>query len=76
MEFEESRIPGAQLLPVDRLRREGVFTVHPQASYIVYCRSGRRSKAAVFLLRERGIHALSLRGGIRDWPYEVVNAAP
>ncbi|HSQ71038.1 MAG TPA: cyclic nucleotide-binding domain-containing protein [Rubrivivax sp.] len=75
MEYEESHLPGAQLVPLDRLRREGVFAIDPAPLYIVYCRSGRRSKAAAFLLRERGIRALSLTGGIRDWPYEVENPA-
>lgn len=75
-EYEEGRIPGAQLVPLDRLRREGVFTVDPQARYIVYCRSGRRSRAAVFLLRERGVEAVSLTGGIVDWPYEVAATPP
>lgn len=70
-EYEEGHIPGAQLVPLDRLRREGVFTVDPGPRYIVYCRSGRRSRAAVFLLRERGVQATSLMGGIKDWPYEV-----
>ena len=71
MEFEESRIPGAQHIPLDRLRREAVFWIDPDPTYIVYCRSGRRSSAAAFLLRERGIRAISLTGGIRDWPFEV-----
>jgi len=71
MEFEESRIPGAQWVPLSKLRREGVFEIDPEPTYIVYCRSGRRSSAAAFLLRERGIRALSLAGGIKDWPYEV-----
>lgn len=74
MEYEESRIPGARLVPLDRLRREGVFTIDPEAAYVVYCRSGRRSRAAAFLLRERGIRASSMRGGIVDWPYEVETA--
>lgn len=74
-EYEDSRIPGAQLAPLDKLRREGVFFIDPEPTYIVYCRSGRRSNAAAFLLRERGIRALSLIGGIRDWPYEVDNTA-
>jgi len=73
MEFEESRIPGAQLVPLDKLR-EGVSSIDPDGSYIVYCRSGRRSKAAAFLLNERGIKATSLSGGIRDWPYQVDNS--
>jgi len=75
-EYEEGHIPGAQLVPLDRLRREGVFTLDPRPHYIVYCRSGRRSRAAVFLLRERGMQAVSLAGGIRDWPYEVQGPPP
>ena len=75
MEYEESRIPGAQLVTLDNLRREGVFSIDPDLTYIVYCRSGRRSNAAAFLLRERGIRALSLTRGIKDWPYEVDNTA-
>ena len=73
MEFEESRIPGAQLVPLDKLR-EGVSSIDPDTPYIIYCRSGRRSKAAAFLLNERGIVATSLAGGIKDWPYEVDTA--
>lgn len=75
MEYEESRIPGARLVPLESLRRQGVFAIDPEPSYIVYCRSGRRSAAAAFLLRERGIRALSLSGGIRDWPFELEGAA-
>lgn len=75
MEFEESRIPGAQLVPLNTLRQQGVFAIDPEPTYIVYCRSGRRSNAAAFLLRERGIRALSLTGGIKDWPYEVDNTS-
>lgn len=71
MEFEESRIPGAQWVPLSTLRRQGVYDIDPQGSYIVYCRSGKRSNAATYILNERGIRALSLAGGIRDWPFEV-----
>ena len=70
-EHQESRIPGALFVPLDQLRREGVFGLDPASTYIVYCRSGRRSIAASFLLRERGIRALSLTGGIMDWPFDV-----
>ena len=70
MEFEESRIPGARLVPLDKLR-QGVSSIDPEGSYIVYCRSGRRSRAAAYLLKERGIKALSLTGGIKEWPYAV-----
>jgi rhodanese-related sulfurtransferase len=71
MEYEENRIPGAQLVPLQQLRRQGVFSLDPAPTYIVYCLSGRRSCAAAFLLRERGIRALSLEGGLRTWPFEI-----
>lgn len=74
MEFEDSRIPGARLVPLATLRQAGAFALDPDATHIVYCRSGRRSSAAAFLLRERGIRALSLRGGIKDWPFELDNS--
>jgi rhodanese-related sulfurtransferase len=43
--------------------------------YIVYCRSGRRSRAAAFLMRQAGLNALSLKGGIAQWPYELEGLA-
>lgn len=74
-EHEGSRIKGALSMPLDSLRHDGVFALNPDAKYIVYCDTGRRSRAAVFLLHERGIHALSLTGGLTHWPYEVVGTA-
>jgi len=70
MEYEESRIPDAPLYPLDKFRKL-IHKLDPDSTYIVYCRSGRRSKAAAFLLRERNIIAFSLIGGIRDWPYDI-----
>lgn len=70
MEFEDAHIPGAQWLPLDSLRQR-VDEIRPEQHYIVYCRSGRRSASATFLLRERGFKAVSLAGGIKAWPYEV-----
>jgi SulP family sulfate permease len=74
MEYEESRIPGAPLISLDRIRWD-VHQLDPDVTYIVYCRSGSRSKAGAFLLRERNIKAMSMIGGIRDWPY-AVDASP
>ena len=70
MEYEESRLPGAPLVPLGRLRSD-LHKLDPDMSYIVYCRSGRRSKAAVYLLKERNINAMSLQGGMKSWPYEI-----
>ena len=73
-EHEASRIRGARSAPLGSLRQDGVFALDPDATYIVYCDTGRRSRAAAFLLYERGIRALSLAGGITRWPYELEGA--
>jgi len=70
MEFEDSRIPGATHISLDRTRWD-IHQLDPNELYIVYCRSGKRSKAAAFLLNERNVKTLSLKGGIQDWPYEI-----
>lgn len=70
IEYDEAHIPGARNLPLDRLCELGA-TLDPTRLVIVYCRSGRRSAAGAFLLRERGFKAYSLTGGVRDWPYAL-----
>jgi CRP-like cAMP-binding protein len=70
-EFAQGRLPAAQHVPLDDLRREAVFALDPDHTHVVYCRNGRRSRAAAFLLQERGIRALSLQGGLAGWPFEV-----
>lgn len=66
MEYSEHHIPGAQHLPLDQLRNQ-TKQLDPDKTHIVYCRSGRRSAAAAYLLRERGFKAYSLVGGIIDY---------
>ncbi len=70
VENAERRIPGGELIPLALLRKaiEGLNRTRP---YIVYCKSGRRSAAAAYLLREHHIVAFSLRGGIEAWPYAI-----
>ncbi len=70
MEYEEVHIPGARWMPLDTLR-EQADELDPKGTYVVYCRSGRRSLCAAFLLRQLGIHAVSMVGGMREWRYEV-----
>lgn len=62
------RIPGSRLIPLDLLRNDAL-QLDKGRSYIVYCRSGRRSRAAAFLMRQLGLTASMLRGGIAEWPY-------
>ena len=62
------RIPGSRSIPLDLLRGEAL-QLDKARSYIVYCRTGRRSRAAAFLMRQLGLTATVLKGGIADWPY-------
>jgi CRP-like cAMP-binding protein len=68
-EWELWRLKGARLVPLEQIR-ERSRGLDPKREYIVYCRTGRRSRAAAFLMRQAGLNAVSLNGGIADWPYE------
>ncbi len=68
-EHELWRIPGSQSIPLDALRTRAL-QLDKARSYIVYCRTGKRSRAAAFLMRQLGLTATVLRGGIAEWPYD------
>ncbi len=70
LEIRESRIPGARALPLDQIRNLS-HRLEPGPSYLLYCRNGQRSRVAAFLLKERGLEALSVAGGIAGWPYDI-----
>lgn len=57
-------------IPLHQLR-ERYTEINPDDRYIVYCKSGNRSQVACLLLEQRGVDAISLNGGISDWPYEL-----
>ena len=68
-EWELWRLPRARLMPLDQLRDRS-RGLDRARKYVVYCRTGRRSVAAVFLMRQMGLDARALEGGIAAWPYE------
>ena len=43
-----------------------------EATLLIYCRSGRRSKQAAEKLLELGYQNVYDFGGVIDWPYELV----
>lgn len=69
-EHQAWRIPGSRSLPLENLRAEAL-QLDKSRSYIVYCRTGKRSRAAAFLMRQLGLKATVLRGGMAEWPYAV-----
>lgn len=70
LEYDMARIPGAKLIPLDQIR-EGAARLDRSQDYLVYCRSGRRSRAAAFLMQRMGLKAKSIRGGLTGWPFDV-----
>ena len=73
-EYNENRIPGAILIPLSELHNQ-LNKLDDQHPYIIYCHSGPRSAVATLILHEHNFEALSLEGGIRDWPYDVEEAS-
>lgn len=72
-EHEVWRIPGSRPIPLDQLR-SAALQLDKTRSYVVYCRTGKRSRAAAFLMRQLGLTAMTLRGGIAEWPYAYEGA--
>lgn len=71
-EYAQQHIPGAILIPDYALRDRAESELPDKDQLIlVYCRSGRRSKAASQMLLELGYTHIREFGGIIDWPFET-----
>lgn len=72
-EFDEGHIEGAIVIPDTEIadRAETQLT-DKEATILIYCRSGRRSKLAAQALADLGYTNIYEFGGIIDWPYEIV----
>lgn len=73
-EWELWRLPNARLIPLTELRPR-LSGLDRSREYVVYCRTGRRAAAAAFLMRQNGLKAVILKGGITAWPYAVEGLA-
>jgi adenylyltransferase/sulfurtransferase len=75
-EYEIARLPGARLIPLDRLP-ERLDELDTSAEIVLHCHHGERSKRALEFLRRSGFQKLKLlRGGIDAWSREVDPAVP
>ena len=72
-EYDSGHIPGAVLLPVGTINEDTAAEVIPEmdATVLVYCRSGNRSKTAAAALASLGYTKIYEFGGINTWPYET-----
>ncbi len=69
-ENEEAYIPGSICNPLDNLIKLWP-SLDRERQYIIYCRSGKRSRTAALLLKQHNFNAISLKGGVKGWPYEL-----
>lgn len=75
-EYQSSHIPGAMLLPLDKIGSEPPKELpDKEADILIYCRSGNRSKQAADRLVKLGYLNIYDFGGIMDWPYETEGEA-
>lgn len=73
-EYEEKRIPGSILIPVEVIEKEAPSKLTDKSAVIfVYCRSGNRSIVAAEELTKLGYTGIYNLGGINDWPYGTVS---
>ena len=71
-EFANGHIPGAILVTNETITKAPSELPDKDATILIYCRSGRRSKEAAMKLIDLGYRNVYDFGGIIDWPYEVV----
>lgn len=68
-EFRAGHIRGAKNVDFyEETFEMDIDTLDKRQKYLVYCRSGNRSKQAMFLMRDLGFEEVyNLAGGIIDW---------
>ena len=72
-EFVQGHIPGAVLLPHEKIQQLApTLLPDKNALILVYCRSGNRSKQASQKLADMGYSNVKEFGGILNWKYEIV----
>ena len=72
-EYDGGHIENAVLVPNESIVSEMPEALpDKEATLLIYCRSGRRSKEAAQKLLSLGYQNVYDFGGVIDWPYELV----
>ena len=72
-EYDSGHIENAVLVPNESIGSEMPEALpDKEATLLIYCRSGRRSKEAAQKLLSLGYQNVYDFGGVIDWPYELV----
>lgn len=78
-EWDTARIAGARLIPLDELAArlpEIEALADGDSTIAIHCHHGVRSLKAAAFLRQHGIHAYSMAGGIDLWSAAVDASVP
>jgi adenylyltransferase/sulfurtransferase len=74
-EHQTCRIEGAKLVPLGTIPANlGVFEEADEV--VLYCHHGLRSLDAAAFLRQQGVNARSMAGGIERWSVEIDPKVP
>lgn len=74
-EYETARLEGATLIPMSEVAKN-LDRIPKDQPVVVYCHAGRRSLDVASWLRQQGVDALSLSGGIERWSREIDPKVP
>ena len=70
-EYEEERIPGMDLIPLESLRRR-IDEIPRDRGVVLVCDTGARAYQASLILKANGFtNVRILEGGLRMWPFEL-----
>lgn len=71
---DEGYILNSENIPLHELK-ERIDELNRNGKYVVHCFTGRRSRIATLFLSQNKIQAVSMDGGLADWPFEIVHPA-
>src|ERR1017187_5553465 len=74
-EYETARIEGATLIPMRQIPQK-LGEIPRDQTVVVYCHAGVRSFSAAAWLKQQGVNALSMTGGIDQWSREIDPGVP
>jgi len=74
-EHQTARIEGATLIPMRQIP-QSLDAIPRDQPVVVYCHAGMRSFNAASWLKQQGVQALSMSGGIDQWSREIDPKVP
>jgi len=74
-EYQTARIEGATLIPMREIPKK-LDEIPKDQPVVVYCHAGMRSFNAASWLKQQGVNALSMSGGIDRWSMEIDPKVP